>query len=267
MGKVLVIKGADFSNNAVSQVLVLTDEVRALFAGHNVGEKGMLAFQRFINTIGGLNGSLWGRIGKMYVPMLFESDSIASNTFFDVKNNEIVEVQPSNYVTYSYSNNCLTIATTAERTSIYPITIGKDEEIASLFGIVDSKFELVGYSIQLEHGSGPRWNRGNDVTWMITPGKTVSASNKELKIAAFGDAVNNSEISHAFITSSGSVDYETPSQITGQNSGTRNPTVLIYPNGEYISLMVIGYVVGGLTKVELETITAALYQMQIDINN
>lgn len=264
MGKALVIRGADFSDNALAQITIISEEVRALFTGQNVGEKGMFAFQKFINSIGGLNGTLWGKVGKMYVPMLFESDTAADDTFFDVKNNEVHTALPSQHATTSYLNNCLTITTTPERTTALPFAVGDSGSLSSLFGIVDANFANVANNIYLKTGYTAKWVRSSGKEWTITRGKTISAGGNTLSIATFSDNTDNSAVTHGFVKNDGTSDSET-SSLTGTNTGNRIPYINIDPSGANVSMMVFGYFTSGITDAELKTVASALYKMYLDV--
>lgn len=86
---IIINHSADYSGLGIGKAPVVNEETRELLSGFTGIDytKGM-AFQRFLEAIGGTEGAIWNGIDRLYIPMF--ANGILKDAFFELKNGEIL---------------------------------------------------------------------------------------------------------------------------------------------------------------------------------
>lgn len=81
---VIINRSADYSSCGIGKAPIVTDETKQLLAGFTgLTYDEEMAFQHFIEDIGGVNGTIWSALSHLFIPVF--ANASLKEAFFDVK--------------------------------------------------------------------------------------------------------------------------------------------------------------------------------------
>lgn len=81
---IFINNSADYSACGLGKAPIVAEETRQLLSGFTgITDKKALAFQDFLEAIGGTDGTIWNSIDRLYIPMF--ANGILKDAFFEIK--------------------------------------------------------------------------------------------------------------------------------------------------------------------------------------